>query len=191
MCFLKPVVQFLCIFHSGVARILLQGGTGAWRMGSEIRGDKVIQKWKPSDVRSAKTNMAEVFATACHSNWWLRRSNFELTELGRKISTAIVWTAAKFTCIRKLQGARAQCPMPDDATGLSLVLQRLTWTRSFSNLAAYLTLFLQLRFCSFVNDLTIHDNRALVSTSTWCLCWIVSTQYKEIVKQPECPNVRN
>ena len=61
MCFLKPVVQFLCIFHSGVARILIQGGTGAWRTGSEIRGDKVIQKWKPSGVRSAKTNMAGVF----------------------------------------------------------------------------------------------------------------------------------
>ena len=29
---------------SGVARILLQGGTGAWRTGSEVRGDKVIQK---------------------------------------------------------------------------------------------------------------------------------------------------
>ena len=39
---------------SGVARILLQGGTGAWRTGSEVRGDKVIQKWKPSGVRSAK-----------------------------------------------------------------------------------------------------------------------------------------
>ena len=37
------------------------GGTGAWRTGSEVRGDKVIQKWKPSGVRSAKTNMAEVF----------------------------------------------------------------------------------------------------------------------------------
>ena len=30
------------------------GGTGAWRTGSEVRGDKVIQKWKPSAVRSAK-----------------------------------------------------------------------------------------------------------------------------------------
>ena len=38
----------------GVARIMLQGGTGAWRTGSEVRGDKVIQKWKPSGVRSAK-----------------------------------------------------------------------------------------------------------------------------------------
>ena len=47
-----------------------------------------------------------------HSNWWLWRSNFELTELGRKISTAIVWTAAKFAYIRKLQGARA--PVPHD-----------------------------------------------------------------------------
>ena len=49
----------------------------------------------------------KIFATACHSNWWLWRSNFELTELDRKISTAMVWTAAKFACIRKLQGARA------------------------------------------------------------------------------------
>ena len=48
--------------------------------------------------------------TACHVNWWLWRSNFELTELGRKISTAVVWTAAKFACIRKLQGARAPVP---------------------------------------------------------------------------------
>jgi len=24
------------------------GGTGAWRTGSEVRGDKIIQKWKPS-----------------------------------------------------------------------------------------------------------------------------------------------
>ena len=30
------------------------GGTVAWRTGSEVRGDKVIQKWKPSGVRSAK-----------------------------------------------------------------------------------------------------------------------------------------
>ena len=37
------------------------GGTGAWRTGSEVRGDKVIQKWKPSGVRSAKTYLAEVF----------------------------------------------------------------------------------------------------------------------------------
>ena len=30
---------------SGVARILLQGGvTGAWRTGSEVHGDKVVQK---------------------------------------------------------------------------------------------------------------------------------------------------
>ena len=98
-------------YSSGVARILLKGGTGAWRTGSEVRGDKVIQKWKPSGVRSAKTNMDEVFLQhVCHSNWWLWRSNFELTELGRKISAAIVWTAAKFACICKLQGARAPVP---------------------------------------------------------------------------------
>ena len=30
------------------------GGTGAWRTGFEFRGDKVIQKWKPSGVRSVK-----------------------------------------------------------------------------------------------------------------------------------------
>ena len=32
--------------NSSVARILLQGGDGtdAWRTGSEVRGDKVIQK---------------------------------------------------------------------------------------------------------------------------------------------------
>ena len=100
----------------GVARILLRGGgTGAWRTGSEVRCDKLIQKWKPSGVRSAKTNMAEVFATAaCHSNWWLWRSNFELTELARKISTSIVWTAAKFACIRKLQWWGARAPVPHD-----------------------------------------------------------------------------
>jgi len=38
-----------------------QGGTGAWRTGSEVRGEKVIQKLKPSGVRSAKTNVAKVF----------------------------------------------------------------------------------------------------------------------------------
>jgi len=37
------------------------GGTGAWRTGSDVRGDRVIQKWNPSGVRSAKTNMAIVF----------------------------------------------------------------------------------------------------------------------------------
>jgi len=41
-------------------------GAEAKGAGSEVRGDKVTQKWKPSGVRSAKTNMAEVFfATAC------------------------------------------------------------------------------------------------------------------------------
>ena len=54
-------MRALVILPSGVARILLQGGTGAWRTGSEVCGDKVIQKWKPSGVRSAKTNMDEVF----------------------------------------------------------------------------------------------------------------------------------
>jgi len=29
----------------GDARILLQGGTGTWRTGSEVRGDKVVQNW--------------------------------------------------------------------------------------------------------------------------------------------------
>ena len=29
---------------SGIARTLLHGGTDAWRTGSEVRGDKVIQK---------------------------------------------------------------------------------------------------------------------------------------------------
>ena len=79
------------------------GGHGRVAQGSEVRDDKVIQKWKPSGVRTAKTNMAENFATACHSNWWLWRSNFELTELVRKISTAIVWSAAEFAYIRKLR----------------------------------------------------------------------------------------
>ena len=49
------------------------------------------------------------------SLWW--RSNLELTELGRKISTAMVWTAAKFAWIRKVQRRHVpQCPMPDNAT---------------------------------------------------------------------------
>ena len=42
----STVVQWSLRFVtlSGVARILLQGGTGAWRTGSEVRGDKIIQK---------------------------------------------------------------------------------------------------------------------------------------------------
>ena len=85
-----------------------RGGIAAWRTDSEVRGDKVTQKWKPSGIRSAKRIWLKYFATACHRNWWLWRSNFELTELGRKISTAIVWTATKFVCIYKLPGAT--CP---------------------------------------------------------------------------------
>ena len=100
---------------SGVARILLQGARARGARVPKFFVTKVIQKWRASGIRYATTNMAEVFATACHSNWWLWRSNFELTELGRKISTPIVWTAAKFACIRKLHFGT--CPMPDDATG--------------------------------------------------------------------------
>ena len=39
---------------SGARQNFALGGTGAWRTGSKVRGDKFIQKWKPSGVRSAK-----------------------------------------------------------------------------------------------------------------------------------------
>ena len=39
---------------SGVVQNFSPGGHGRRRTGSEVRGDKVIQKWKPSGVRSAK-----------------------------------------------------------------------------------------------------------------------------------------
>ena len=72
-----------------------------WQSHSEV---KAIWRWVCKNEYGWS-----FFATACHSNWWLWRSNFELTELGRKISPAIVWTAAKFACIRKLQGG-GTCP---------------------------------------------------------------------------------
>ena len=93
---------------SGVVRILLQGGGVAHGFGSSWWQSHPEVKAISLDLQ--KRIWLKFFATTCHSNWWLWRSNFELTELGRKISTAIVWTAAKFACIRKLQGARALVP---------------------------------------------------------------------------------
>ena len=92
------------LLNSCVVRILLQG--------ARARGARVPKFVVTKSSRSEshlvlglqKRIWLKFFATACHSNWWLGRSNFELTELGRKISTAIVWTAAKFASIRKLQG---------------------------------------------------------------------------------------
>ena len=95
------------------------------RGGAQARGARVPKFAVTKSSRSEshlelglqKRIWLKSFATACHSNWWLWRSNFELTELGRRISTAIVWTAAKLACIRKLQeGHVPQCPMPDDAS---------------------------------------------------------------------------
>ena len=75
------------------------GGGGAWRRGSEIRGDKVIQKWKPSGVRSAKTNTTKVFCNSLpHSN-----SNQCFNMRARTISTNKK-RLQNFACI-KLQGS--------------------------------------------------------------------------------------
>ena len=105
---------------------------GARACGTRVR-KFVVTKSSSSEshlaFRSARKRIwLKFFATACHSNWWLWRSNFKLTELGRKISTAIVWTAAKCACIFKLQGGT--CPSaPRLATPLRLTTKHWRLTR--------------------------------------------------------------
>ena len=58
------------LFSSGVARILLNGGgTGAWRTGSEVHVDKVIQKWKSSGRYFLKAKL--------HKNYFLDSGDFD------------------------------------------------------------------------------------------------------------------
>ena len=69
---------------SVVARILLRG--------ARARVQKlVVTKSSRSESHLAlglrKRIWLKFSATACHCNWWLWRSNFALTELGRKISS--------------------------------------------------------------------------------------------------------
>ena len=40
------------------------GDTGAWRTGSEVRGDKVIQKWKPSGILALGLQNLRAFANS-------------------------------------------------------------------------------------------------------------------------------
>jgi len=61
---------------SGVARILLQGGTGAWRTGSEVRGDKVIQKWNPSVPTSSIAGWKARSRLLIRDNWTFFASSY-------------------------------------------------------------------------------------------------------------------
>ena len=96
-----------CIVEtSGVARILLPGGTGAWRTGSEVHGDNVVQKWKPYTYRTAlplpllPRLEAHRHATARHQPPLAGRSKGK--------STSPSWTEVASTVCRKSSTSRAK-----------------------------------------------------------------------------------